>query len=187
MVRSILFSALILGALGVLVPLIPQERLADSSQGAAFDLTEPDTTLDVDGIRRLTHSRALRTASDDDLARLRALPLSALVADLTSPDEHTRAMAAGLLGGSGHADAVAPLIRAFELAQDRRDIEHLAMALAESRRTEALESLILAIRHRVPIRAYEACRALKTVYGHNLGLDADKWERWLQATRATRD
>ena len=63
----------------------------------------------------------------------------------------------------------------------------LAMALAETHNTEAVQTLIHAIADRQGLAAYEACRALHKVFGLNLGLDAQAWERWLAATEATRD
>lgn len=187
MFRSLLFSALVLGALALLVPLLPKATLPASGSEKTLLLDEPDVPLDVDSLRRLTRGRALKFAADQELARLRTTTLSKLITQARDGDDRERSLAVNLLGISGQKDAIPTLIRAFELEQDRRMIATLALALAETRRTDAIEALIQAIRNRDGIRAYEACKALKDTFGHTLGLDADKWERWLQATTATRD
>lgn len=187
MVRSLLFSMVVLGALALLVPLLPKGNQPAAGSETTYSLSAPEETLDVDSLRRLTRSRALKFAADEEVSMLRDTSLARLVVQVGSGGDRERTLAVNLLGISGHQDGVAPLIRAFELEQDRRMIATLALALAETRRSEAIEALIQSIRNRDGIRAYEACKALKTIYGHSLGLDADKWERWLQATDATRD
>ena len=180
------FPVLMLGALFVLVPFISQPTnpvAADS----ILQLSSPGECLDVDALRSRSKNRPLRLASEADLVYLRGASMSELVSSVLGGNERQRRLAGSLLGISGHPDGIQALIRAFEREEDPRSLAALAMALAETRRTEALEALIMAIQDRQGLAAYEACRALRKIYGLNLGLDAEAWDRWLSATKATRD
>lgn len=187
MIRSLAFSALILGLLALLVPLLPREPSPRADDAGAVALADRDAHLDVVQLRRQSRNRNLRFAADQEITRLQAMTLGELVVLVGEGTDRERSLAAAVLGASGRDDVVLPLSQAFELEDDPRVLESLAIALAETRRTEALETLIRAIRNRDGIRAYKACRALKDVFGVELGLDADAWDRWLVMSRATRD
>lgn len=180
------FSLVFLAGLFVLVPF-----LADSSRGNAprkdYSLTEPDVLLDVDRLVLESRNRALQIASLDEVHAFRGMKLERLVNVLSAGSDRERRVAGALLGADGHKDAVLPLIDAFRSAADPRTIAALATALAESRRTDAIEALIAAIEVRHGVAAYEACRSLATVFGVHFGLDADAWRTWLRTTNATRD
>jgi HEAT repeat protein len=180
------FPVLMLGALFVLVPFISKPAGPVEAE-AGYRLSSPDECLDVDALRSRSKNRPLRLASEADLVFLRGANLSELVGSVLGGNERQRRLAGSLLGISGHPDGIRALIHAFEREEDPRTLAALAMALAETRRTDALEALIDAIRDRQGLAAYEACRALRKIYSLNLGLDADAWDRWLSATKATRD
>ncbi|MFH0946366.1 MAG: hypothetical protein V2A76_14305 [Planctomycetota bacterium] len=179
------FPILVLCALFVLVPFI--SRTAPPVVESAQALSAPTLCLDVDALRSRTKNRPLRMASEADLVYLRTATLSDLVSAVLGGTERQRGLAGSLLGISGHPDGIQALIRAFEREEDARTLSALAMALAETRQTDAVQALIHAIADRQGLAAYEACRALHKVFGLNLGLDAQAWERWLTATEATRD
>jgi hypothetical protein len=88
---------------------------------------------------------------------------------------------------AGHVDGIKPLIDAFKREKEAHVIAVLARSLAETGRNEAIEALIAAIREQKGVAAYEAYRALKETYRVSLSLDANAWQRWLDATRAFRE
>lgn len=182
----IAFSLVFLAGLFVLVP-----YLADSSRGNGeprhYPLAEPEARLDVDRLVLESRNRALQIASLDEVQSFRGMKLERLVSVLASGTERESRIAGALLGADGHKDAVLPLIDAFRAATDPRTIAALATALAETRRSDAIEALIAAIEIRHGVAAYEACRSLGTVFGVHFGLDADAWRTWLRTTNATRD
>ena len=179
------FPVLVLCALFVLVPFI--SRTDPAVVESAHALGAPTACLDVDTLRSRTKNRPLRLASEADLVYLRTATIYELVSSVLGGTERQRRLAGSLLGISGHPDGIQALISAFEREEDARTLSALAMALAETRQSEAVQTLIQAIAERQGLAAYEACRALHKVYGLNLGLDADAWQRWLAATEATRD
>lgn len=180
------FPLLVLTSLFVLVPLVSRTSPVPA---ATYEpqLSAPDELLDIETLRARTKNRPLRLAGSHEVHALQASTIGDLVEQLLYGGERERRLAAATLGISGHPDGVGPLILAFQREQDPRSLATLALALAESRRTEAVATLISAIRERHGLAAYEACRALKLVFGVNLGLDADAWDRWFKASQATRD
>jgi len=183
----VVFPILILGALFAVVPFMTR-TLGSGPDGPRHELTDPDRTIDVDALRKVTENRTLRVAGETDLALLRSnASVGQLVQLLHSPSERERRLAAAALGASGVEDGVGPLIRAFERETSPRALASLAVALAESRDPEAIRALIEAIRTGKPLPVYEAYRALKNAYGLNLAPNADAWDRWFNATLATRD
>lgn len=180
------FPILVVSTLVVLVPLVSRTSPAPA---ATYEptLSAPDEVLDVEALRARTRNRPLRLASSHDVHALQASTVGDLVDQLLNGGERERRLAAATLGISGHPDGIRPLILAFEREQDPRSLATLALALAETRRSEAVLALIDAIRDRHGLAAYEACRALKIAFGVNLGLDAEAWDRWYEASRATRD
>ncbi len=180
------FSLCFLAGLFVVVPF-----MADSSRPVgprvAYAFTEPDARLDVDQLYVESRNRVLQTATLEEVHALANLTIARLVDSLETGGDRERRIVGALLGAAGHVDAVKPLVAAFEHEDDARTIAALAMALAESRRTDAIEALIDTIRVRHGMAAYEACRALRTVFGVDFGLDAESWNAWLQTTTATRD
>ncbi len=180
------FPVLVLSALFILVPLVSMTSPTQASAESP-ELSAPGERLDVDSLRARTRNRPLRLAGDEEMSYLRGATLADLVSDLLVGTERERRLAASLLGISGHPDAIAALVRAFDREGEPRALASLALALAESRRGAAIEALIFAIRQRQGLPAYEACRALKITYGINLGLDADAWQRWFTVSRAAQD
>ncbi len=180
------FPILILVSLFALVPYISRSAASDEV-GFEPSFSAPSQCLDVDGLRARSKNRPLRLASEADLRYLRKATMSELVDTLLNGTERERRLVGSLLGISGHTDGILALIRSFEREEDPRCLAALAMALAETKRTEAVEALIDAIRDRQGLAAYEACRALRKIYGVSLGLDVEAWDRWLSATKATRD
>ncbi len=180
------FPVLVVLSLVVLVPLVSRTSPVPAAAFAPT-LSAPDERLDIESLRARTKNRPLRLAGSHDVHALQSATIGELVEQVVYGGERERRLAAATLGISGHPDAVAPLILAFEREQDPRSLATLALALAETRRSEAVAALIAAIRDRHGLAAYEACRALKLTFGINLGLDAHAWERWFRASRATRD
>jgi hypothetical protein len=181
-----IFSLTFLAGLFLVVPWI-----ADSSRPVAprtaYAFTEPEAVFDVDRLYVESRNRALQIATTEEVRAFKGMSLTRMVDTLETSGERERRIVGALLGASGHPDAVKPLVTAFESETDPRTIAALAMALAETRRNEAIEALIDAIRIRHGTTAYEACRALNTVFGVSFGLDADAWAKWLRTTTATRD
>ena len=185
LLRSILFSVMVVSGLSIVVPLMPDPGV-DRGGKVTFELSQPESQLDVEAIRGRSRSRALKVATDEEVSRLQTRSISQLVDDLRSSDERERALAAAVLGASAHDDGVEPLILAFEREREPRFLSVVALALAETRQQDAVLALIGAIRHRGGLHAYEACKALKQIFGLNLGLDADAWSRWLTTTTAVK-
>lgn len=185
MVRSLTFALLVMVGLTLVVPLMPNPN-APSDNGPHYQFPDYAEHLDIDALRLRTRSRILRLAGEGDLTGLRQARVSDLLRWLKTGSERSRSLAAAALGAAGHEGAVEPLILAFEHEREPRQLAVFALALAESRREEATQALINAIRG-MDLRAYEACRAMTETHGLNLGLDADAWMRFLNATGATRD
>lgn len=179
------FPVLILSALFVLGPFV--SRTTTPAAATGYPLSSPDETLDARTLSNRTKNRPLRLASYEELNALQHTSVAELIGQLVHGSERDRRLAASILGISGHPDAIRPLIDAFNSEEDPRALASLALALAETQSSAAIEALIQAIREREGLAAYEACRALKLTFGLNLGLDADAWERWFQATQSTRD
>jgi hypothetical protein len=180
------FSLALLAGLFVLVPFIA-ERSRPAGERVAYAFSEPNLLLDVDRLAVESRNRALHTATIDEIHAFRGMRLERMVEVLENGSDRERRVVGALLGADGSSDAVKPLAVQFDAEKDPRTIAALAMALAESRRNEAILVLIDAIRGRHGIAAYEACRALDTVFGVQFGLDADAWDNWLRSTTATRD
>ncbi len=179
------FPVLVLSALFILGPFVSRTTVPAVATGYPF--TAADDTLDARALSNRTKNRPLRLASVGELNALQHVTIAELVAQLVHGSERDRRIAGSLLGISAHPDGIRPLIDAFSTEEDPRALASLALALAETQDPEAIATLILAIRDREGLAAYEACRALKLTFGLNLGLDADAWERWFQATQSTRD
>jgi hypothetical protein len=184
-----LFCGVFLVGLFLVVPWIA--RTSRPVDATTFELSDPSALLDVAAIRQDSKNRALAVAAESEVMALAGTPIEKLVVLVTAGDDRSRRVAAALLGASGHRDGVAPLVHAFRRADPARDdartIAALATALAESKRTAAIEALIEAIRERRGLLGHEAARALEMVFGPRFGRDATAWERWLATTHATRD
>lgn len=157
------------------------------ASSVSIPLEDPDARLEVDRLRSASSNRVLRLLDETERERLRRATVRDLVQALLTGGPRERRVAGALLGASGHPDGARALAVAYERENDPRTIATLALAMAESRRREAVAALVRAIRERQGIAAYEACRALQEVFGVRLGLDVDAWERWLRASVALRD
>jgi HEAT repeat protein len=185
----VVFPLVILAALFTIVPIIShRHRLGRDEPETAFALQDPARVVDVDVLRTRTGNRDLRLAGDRDLALLRSnATVGRLVRLLDSTSTRERRLAAATLGAAGLDDGVLPLIRAFETEHDELALASMAMALAESGSPEAVRTLIQAIRDARGLSAYHAYQALKTTFGLDLGLEADDWERWFEASLAAHE
>lgn len=182
----ILFPILALCALFVGVRVL-SGTLGRPSVSERFAFSEPSAMLDVDSLRSRTKNPVLRLATPEELQRLRTTPVLKLVEMVVDGNDHERRLGAATLGVSGHVDGIKPLIDAFKREKEAHVLAVLARSLAETGRNEAIEALIAAIREQKGVAAYEAYRALKETYRVGLSLDANAWQRWLDATRAFRE
>jgi len=182
----LLFPILALCALFVGVRVL-SSTLGRPAIAERYEFTDAGATLDVDALRSRTKNPVLRLATPEELQRLRTTPVLKLVEMVVDGNEHERRLGAATLGVAGHVDGIKPLIDAFKREKEAHVIAVLARSLAETGRNEAIEALIAAIREQKDVAAYEAYRALKETYRVSLSLDANAWQRWLDATRAFRE
>ena len=175
-----LFPFVVLSALFVCVPLMSNPT---STSGSTTDsLPTLRRTLDVEPLLARTRNAVLRSATADERAQLGRQSVGELARQVNAGSDRERSLAIAVLGVSGEAQAVPVLAAAYESETHPVRLRQLAIALAECGDPEGFETLVYSIRQGQGLAAYEACRALQGIHGVNLGMDANAWDRWYQAT-----